>query len=60
MAEVAREFPALLDNDDKPRMTPGRVARLFLGDPLGFAVYAAVAIAVKFQRDTGQSWARGR
>lgn len=60
VAEVAREFPALLDNDDKPRMTPGRVARLFIGDPVGFVVYAAVAVAVKLQRDSGQTWARGR
>jgi len=61
VAEVAREFPALLQNDDKPRMTAGRVLRLLLADPVGFAVYGAVTVAVRLQRGgTGQIWARGR
>lgn len=61
VAEVAREFPALLRNDDKPPMTMGRVLKLFLSDPMGFAVYGAVAVAVRLQREgSGQAWARGR
>lgn len=59
VAEVAARFPALPAHDDTPRPGAGRIARLALGDPVGFAVYAAVAAAVRLGRGTGD-WARGR
>ncbi|MCF6233929.1 MAG: glycosyltransferase [Rhodobacteraceae bacterium] len=59
--EIAARFPHLLDNDDKPRLTlPGLLSRM-VRDPLGFAAYAGVSLAVKtalFQTD--KPWVRGR
>lgn len=58
MAELARLFPALARNGtDRPG--PTHVARLALADPAGFAVYAAVAVAVRTRR-AGPGFARGR
>lgn len=59
VAEVARLFPALPANDDTPRPGPASVARLALADPAGFAVYAAVSLAVRLRRG-GDAWTRGR
>ena len=30
------------------------------GDPVGFAVYAAVSVAVRLRRGGGAGWSRGR
>jgi glycosyltransferase involved in cell wall biosynthesis len=59
--QVAREFPALLRNDDQRRFGAGRALRIAVGDPCGFAVYCAVALAVRLDpgRDAGV-WSRGR
>lgn len=58
MAELARQYPALLDNGtERPGM--GQIARLALGDPVGFAVYAAVAAAVR-ARPPESGFTRGR
>ena len=59
--EVARLYPALLRNDDKPRMSPRRLAGLALRDPVGFCVYAGVALAVRLPaKVAGDRWVRGR
>lgn len=56
--EIARAYPALMDNDDKPGLSPGAKVSMALKDPIGFAVYAGVALATKFGKDT--QWVRGR
>jgi len=59
--EIASKYPELLVNDGKSQLGIAGMARLLLGDPIGFAVYAGVALAVKFApgRKTGD-WKRGR
>ncbi|SEP95252.1 glycosyltransferase [Thalassovita taeanensis] len=59
VAEVARRYPDLMRNDDKPRFSPGQVLRLALRHPIGFAVYGAVTLAVRRARPD-QGWTRGR
>lgn len=61
VAEIARRFPELLQNDDKPRPTRRRLTRMALSDPAGFAVYCAVAVGVRLTPKTGNNgWSRGR
>ena len=57
--EVREKFPQLIKNDDKPRLgVLGKLA-LALRDPIGFAVYGAVALKVNSGRHDGD-WRRGR
>jgi hypothetical protein len=58
VAEVDRLYPGLLSREAKPRLTPARLAALALRDPLGFATYAAVSLAVRLRKGSG--WTRGR
>ncbi len=60
VAEVEALYPALPDNDDK--LPFGRKALLTEAAraPLGFLVYAAVALAVRLTRKGQQDWSRGR
>ena len=60
VAEIAARHPELLRNDDKIILSLGQKLAIALRDPLGFAVYAGVAVIVKLtpQRDAG--WERGR
>lgn len=59
--EIALRYPELLSNDGKSRLGLVGIARLFLGDPIGFVVYAGVALAVKFTpRRKNSDWKRGR
>ncbi len=61
VAEVAERFPALLRNDDIAAPEAGGLVRRFLRDPVGFATYSAVALAVKSPLfRSGERWARGR
>lgn len=61
VAEIASKYPELLINDAKPKLGLAGIARLFVGDPIGFAVYASVALAVKFpSRRNTDGWKRGR
>lgn len=55
-------YPALFANDDKPAWTPAALVRAILRAPLGFAVYTAVALAVrrKSAQSTPGEWSRGR
>ena len=59
VAEIARLYPELLKNQGHVRPGKGQLLRLAAGDPLGFATYAAVALAVRARRSQ-QGWARGR
>lgn len=57
--EVARLYPDLLAHDDTPPGRAKRMASLALRDPMGVAVYVAVALAVRFNKGDG-TWRRGR
>lgn len=59
VAELAARFPALLANEDKAPLGPLGLLRLAASDPVGFAVYAAVALAVRLG-PSGAGWSRGR
>lgn len=59
VTEVARRFPELLANEDKPRLGGIGALRLALGDPMGFAAYGAVGLAVRAGRPT-REWSRAR
>ncbi len=60
VAEIVRKFPALLANDDKPAFPARAKLAMALRDPLGFAVYAGVAVASRLTRRRAQGWSRGR
>lgn len=59
VSEIAERFPALLENEQKGRLGLAGLIRLFLRDPLGFAVYGTVHVMVRFGGN-GSEWARGR
>lgn len=61
VSEIARDFPHLIANDEKPKPGIVGLARRFFGDPFGFAAYAGVSLAVRLPiARTDQRWARGR
>lgn len=60
VAEIAQRWPDLLANEGKPGLGAGGAARLALRDPVGFAVYAAVSVAVRMGRGRPAGWTRGR
>ncbi len=57
--EVREKFPQLIPNDDKPKLGVFGKLALALRDPVGFAVYAGVALRVRLGRHDG-GWSRGR
>lgn len=59
VAEIARLFPELPPRQGHVRPGRGELLRLAARDPVGFATYAAVALAVRLGRNR-QGWARGR
>lgn len=59
VAEIGARYPELLRNDDKPRPAPRHTLSMAIRDPLGFAVYAGVALAVRL-RQAPDGWSRGR
>jgi glycosyltransferase involved in cell wall biosynthesis len=59
VAEIARNYPALLANDDKGCLGALGAFRLMLTDPMGFATYALVSLAVRVL-PAPSSWSRGR
>lgn len=59
VAEINRLYPALRAHEDKGRMGLSGAVRLALRDPVGFAVYFAVAIRVRMARQ-GNDWSRSR
>ena len=58
VAEIDRLYPGLLAREGKAALGKGQLIGLLLRDPLGFATYVAVSVAVRFKR--GQGWTRGR
>ena len=59
VSQIHRLYPQLAAHEDKGRMGLRGLARLGLRDPVGFAVYAAVALRVRMGRQ-GAEWSRGR
>lgn len=57
--QIARDFSDLLNNQGHDRPSRKELLGLALRDPLGFAVYAAIALAVRGGRNQ-TDWARGR
>lgn len=57
VAEIRQRFPLLMQNED-PR-SPSRLFARALRDPSGFAVYAAISLAVRILPGAG-GWERGR
>ncbi|MGL5009198.1 MAG: glycosyltransferase [Paracoccaceae bacterium] len=59
MAQIAADYPGLLAREGKGRLGLGGLAARALRDPVGFAVYAAVSLAVRMRRG-GAGFTRGR
>ena len=60
VTELARLMPALSVNEAKAPLPATRLAALALRDPVGFAVYAGVALGTRLPVFRGKGWARGR
>lgn len=58
--EIERDYPHLVENDDKPDFPIERKLRLALRHPFGFAVYACVALVSKLTRQSDTGWSRSR
>jgi len=59
--QIEKQYPGLMKNDDKPRFGFTRAIKMAVKDPIGFCVYAAVAIAVRMQgKADSKDWSRGR
>ena len=58
VAELARLYPDLVADRESTRPEPAALPALALADPLGFAAYAAVSVAVRAGQSQG--WTRGR
>ncbi|MEP2718647.1 glycosyltransferase [Pseudophaeobacter sp.] len=61
VTELAKSYPELLVNEDKTPLGPKHLLRLLIQDPVGFASYALVSLAVKSSLfRSAQRWTRGR
>ncbi len=60
VAEVKALYPALWANHDEAPADAPPIWLRALRDPIGFAAYAAVALAVRLPHRTQERWARGR
>lgn len=61
VVEIAKRYPALMQNDDKPPFNLMRTIKLATSDPIGFCIYATVAIAVRISsKKNAKDWSRGR
>lgn len=60
VADIARRWPGLLANEAKPALGLRGLLGLILRHPADFAVYAAVAAAVRLAPRPRQGWSRGR
>ncbi len=58
VTEIDQLFPGLLAREAKAPLTKTHLLGLALHDPIGFATYAAVSVAVRLKR--GHGWSRGR
>jgi glycosyltransferase involved in cell wall biosynthesis len=59
VAQIAALYPDLMAREGKPRLGLSGLMRRAVLDPVGFAVYAAVSLAVRLRRG-GADWVRGR
>lgn len=59
VAEIAERWPGLLSREGKAPLGGRRLLALAAGDPVGFATYAAVSLAVRLKRGPAV-WTRGR
>lgn len=57
--ELERLYPGLLEREGKPPLSKTRLLGMLLQDPVGFATYAAVSLAVRLKRG-GPAFTRGR
>ncbi|WP_241560703.1 glycosyltransferase [Paenirhodobacter populi] len=57
--EIAALHPELLANEGKPPLGKGELLGMALRNPVGFATYAAVSLAVRGKASDG-TWSRGR
>lgn len=60
VAEIARLYPRLLANDEKARPGKGWLLGRLIADPLAFAAYGAVTLAVRAGWGAQSGWVRGR
>jgi glycosyltransferase involved in cell wall biosynthesis len=61
LAEIARRYPELVANMPPTAPDTGQKIGLFFRDPIGFSIYAAVAVAVHLPLFRNRSaWDRGR
>ena len=60
VAELARLYPELMANEGANRPGNGWLLRQALRDPVSFATYAAVSVAVRLRRNAQSGWVRGR
>jgi len=60
VAEVAALYPDLTKNDDTPKLGLAGIVSLALRHPVGFAIYAAVALIVRLTPTSKTAWDRGR
>ncbi|WP_122072813.1 glycosyltransferase family 2 protein [Pseudophaeobacter sp. EL27] len=61
VAELSEKYPELLANDDKLSLSPRQLFGFLRQDPIGFAAYALVSLAVKSPLfRSRQRWTRGR
>lgn len=60
VTEIEDRFPELLENDDKAPFPPREKLGMALRDPMGFVVYAGVALAVRLTAGRATGWSRGR
>lgn len=59
VAEIEARYPELMAGAAKPRPGNAGLARLAMSDPVGFAFYAAITLAVHCGRKSA-GWTRGR
>jgi glycosyltransferase involved in cell wall biosynthesis len=57
--QLDESYPGILANEGKAPLGKGMLIRLALADPIGFATYAAVSLAVRVQRGNA-GFTRGR
>jgi glycosyltransferase involved in cell wall biosynthesis len=60
VAEVKERYPELWENHDAAPLDAPPLWRRALRDPIGFAAFAAVALAVRLPHRAQERWARGR
>jgi hypothetical protein len=57
--ELEALHPGTMEREGQPPLTTGHLARLALADPIGFAVYVAISLAVRMGRKSA-AFTRGR